>query len=311
MTSSTLRIATRKSPLALWQAEHVKARLQQLYPDLAVELVGFTTRGDKILDTPLAKVGGKGLFVKELEVALQEGRADIAVHSMKDVPMEFPDGLGLAVICEREDPTDAFVSNHFERLEDLPAGSRVGTSSLRRQTQLRERFPSLEVLELRGNVNTRLAKLDKGEYDAIILATAGLVRLEMEDRIRQRVAPEQSLPAGGQGALGIECRIKDERIMSFLEPLHHLSSAQCVRAERAMNCRLQGGCQVPIACYAIHKGEGKLWLRGLVGSADGKQVIREELVGDENNPEALGIELANKLLEQGAGDILKEVYGDS
>ena len=311
MTSSPLRIATRKSPLALWQAEYVKARLMQLYPELLVELVGFKTRGDKILDTPLAKVGGKGLFVKELEVALQEGHADIAVHSMKDVPMEFPDGLGLAVICEREDPTDAFVSNHFERLEDLPAGSRVGTSSLRRQTQLRERFPSLEILELRGNVNTRLTKLDKGEYDAIILATAGLVRLEMVDRIRQRIAPEQSLPAGGQGAVGIECRTNDEHVLSLLKPLHHLPSAQCVRAERAMNCRLQGGCQVPIACYAIHQGEGKLWLRGLVGSADGKQVIREDLVGDESNPEALGVELANKLLQQGAGEILNEVYGDS
>lgn len=311
MTTPSLRIATRKSPLALWQAEYVKARLQQLHPELTVELVGFTTRGDKILDTPLAKVGGKGLFVKELEVALLEGHADIAVHSMKDVPMEFPEGLGLTVICEREDPTDAFVSNHFERLEDLPAGSRVGTSSLRRQTQLRERFPSLKILELRGNVNTRLAKLDNGEYDAIILATAGLVRLEMVDRIRQRVAPEQSLPAGGQGAVGIECRLDDTRVRSLLEPLHHLSTAQCVLAERAMNRHLQGGCQVPIACYAIHQGEEQIWLRGLVGSPDGKQVIRDDLLGDVSNPEALGVELAKKLLEQGAGEILRDVYGDS
>ncbi|MDX2349669.1 MAG: hydroxymethylbilane synthase [Porticoccus sp.] len=311
MTTPSLRIATRKSPLALWQAEYVKARLQQLHPELTVELVGFTTRGDKILDTPLAKVGGKGLFVKELEVALLEGHADIAVHSMKDVPMEFPEGLGLTVICEREDPTDAFVSNHFERLEDLPSGSRVGTSSLRRQTQLRERFPSLKILELRGNVNTRLAKLDNGEYDAIILATAGLVRLEMVDRIRQRVAPEQSLPAGGQGAVGIECRMDDARVRSLLEPLHHLSTAQCVLAERAMNRHLQGGCQVPIACYATHQGEGKIWLRGLVGSPDGKQVIRDDLLGDVSNPEALGVELAKKLLEQGAGEILRDVYGDS
>lgn len=311
MTTPSLRIATRKSPLALWQAEYVKARLQQLHPELTVMLVGFTTRGDKILDTPLAKVGGKGLFVKELELALLEGHADIAVHSMKDVPMEFPEGLGLTVICEREDPTDAFVSNHFERLEDLPAGSRVGTSSLRRQTQLRERFPSLKILELRGNVNTRLAKLDNGEYDAIILATAGLVRLKMVDRIRQRVAPEQSLPAGGQGAVGIECRVDDAWVRSLLEPLHHLSTAQCVLAERAMNRHLQGGCQVPIACYATHQGEEKIWLRGLVGSPDGKQVIRNDLLGDVSNPEALGVELAKKLLEQGAGEILRDVYGDS
>jgi hydroxymethylbilane synthase len=312
MATPSLRIATRKSPLALWQAEYVKAHLQQLHPELIVELVGFTTRGDKILDTPLAKVGGKGLFVKELEVALLEGHADIAVHSMKDVPMEFPEGLGLTVICEREDPTDAFVSNQFERLEDLPAGSRVGTSSLRRQTQLRERFPSLEILELRGNVNTRLAKLDKGEYDAIILATAGLVRLGMVDRIRQRIAPEQSLPAGGQGAVGIECRLDDARVRALLAPLHHLKTAQCVLAERAMNRHLQGGCQVPIACYAIHQNDGKdIWLRGLVGSPDGKQVIRNDQLGDVSDPESLGVALAKQLLEQGAGDILKNVYGES
>ncbi|MEH6466683.1 MAG: hydroxymethylbilane synthase [Porticoccus sp.] len=311
MVTPPLRIATRKSPLALWQAEYVKAHLQQLHPELIVELVGFTTRGDKILDTPLAKVGGKGLFVKELEVALLEGHADIAVHSMKDVPMEFPEGLGLTVICEREDPTDAFVSNQFERLENLPAGSRVGTSSLRRQTQLRERFPSLEILELRGNVNTRLAKLDKGEYDAIILATAGLVRLGMVDRIRQRIAPEQSLPAGGQGAVGIECRLDDARVRSLLAPLHHLKTAQCVLAERAMNRHLQGGCQVPIACYAIHQNENEIWLRGLVGSPDGKQVIRDDLRGDVSDPESLGVTLAKQLLEQGAGEILKDVYGES
>ncbi|MEH6468554.1 MAG: hydroxymethylbilane synthase [Porticoccus sp.] len=311
MVTPPLRIATRKSPLALWQAEYVKAHLQQLHPELIVELVGFTTRGDKILDTPLAKVGGKGLFVKELEVALLEGHADIAVHSMKDVPMEFPEGLGLTVICEREDPTDAFVSNQFERLENLPAGSRVGTSSLRRQTQLRERFPSLEILELRGNVNTRLAKLDKGEYDAIILATAGLVRLGMVDRIRQRIAPEQSLPAGGQGAVGIECRLDDARVRSLLAPLHHLRTAQCVLAERAMNRHLQGGCQVPIACYAIHQNENEIWLRGLVGSPDGKQVIRDDLLGDVSDPESLGVALAKQLLEQGAGEILKDVYGES
>ncbi|MBL4567042.1 MAG: hydroxymethylbilane synthase [Porticoccus sp.] len=313
--SSSLRIATRKSPLALWQAEYVKAQLQKRYPDLVVELVGFTTRGDKILDTPLAKVGGKGLFVKELEVALLEGHADIAVHSMKDVPMDFPEGLGLSVICEREDPTDAFVSNQYHSLEDLPAGSRVGTSSLRRQTQLRERYPVLEILELRGNVNTRLNKLDQGEYDAIILATAGLVRLDMVDRIRQRIAPEQSLPAGGQGAVGIESRLDDERVQTLLQHLHHTPTAQCVIAERAMNRHLQGGCQVPIACYAILQGTAEeadeLWLRGLVGSPDGKQVIRDEIRGKATDAEVLGVALAEKLLNLGAGDILKKVYGDN
>lgn len=315
VSSSIVRIATRKSPLALWQAEDVKARLEQLHPGLEIELVGLTTKGDKILDTPLAKVGGKGLFVKELEVAMLEGHADIAVHSMKDVPMEFPEGLGLSIICEREDPTDAFVSNHYDCLEDLPAGSRVGTSSLRRQTQLRERFPEFEILELRGNVNTRLGKLDKGEYDAIILASAGLVRLEMKDRIRQRIAPEQSLPAGGQGAVGIESRLGDERIQVLLEPLHHTPTASCVLAERAMNRHLQGGCQVPIACYAIlgdksgQEGE-EIWLRGLVGSPDGTRVLRDDIRGKAVDAEALGIALAEKLLDQGAGEILKKVYGE-
>lgn len=315
VSSSTVRIATRKSPLALWQAEDVKARLEQLHPNLKIELVGLTTKGDKILDTPLAKVGGKGLFVKELEVAILEGRADIAVHSMKDVPMEFPEGLGLSVICEREDPTDAFVSNHYQRLEDLPAGSRVGTSSLRRQTQLREHFPEFEILELRGNVNTRLGKLDKGEYDAIILASAGLVRLEMKDRIRQRIVPEQSLPAGGQGAVGIESRLDDERIQALLQPLHHTPTAHCVLAERAMNRHLQGGCQVPIACYAILSDNSaqeskEIWLRGLVGSPDGTRVLRDDIRGKAVDAETLGIALAEKLLDQGAGEILKKVYGE-
>lgn len=311
--TATLRIATRKSPLALWQAEHVQALLQQRYPSLEVELVSFTTRGDKILDTPLAKVGGKGLFVKELEAALLDGRADIAVHSMKDVPMEFPEGLGLSVICEREDPTDAFVSNHYDCLDNLPVGGRVGTSSLRRQTQLRECFPSLEVLELRGNVNTRLSKLDNGEYDAIILATAGLVRLDMGERIRQRIAPENSLPAGGQGAVGVEIRLDDDRVKSLLQHLHHVPTAHCVIAERAMNRHLQGGCQVPIACYAILVGQGEdeVWLRGLVGSPDGKQVVRNDIRGKAVDAEALGVELAKKLLAQGAGEILDKVYGDS
>ncbi len=308
--SKHLRIATRKSPLALWQAEYVKERLLQLHPDLEVSLVTFTTKGDKILDVPLAKVGGKGLFVKELEVAMLEDRADIAVHSMKDVPMEFPQGLGLSVICEREDPTDAFVSNHFTRLEDLPSGSRVGTSSLRRQCQLREAFPELLVGDLRGNVQTRLGRLDSGEFDAILLATAGLVRLKMEERISLRLAPEQCLPAGGQGAVGIESRVGDDWVQALLKPLHDEATAECVMAERAMNRRLEGGCQVPIACYAIHRGEQQIWLRGLVGSPDGTRIIRDDISGSVNDAEALGIELAERLLQRGAGVILREVYED-
>ncbi len=313
MNIKRLRIATRKSPLALWQAEYVQSQLQKHYPALAVELVTFVTRGDKILDTPLAKVGGKGLFVKELETAMLEGRADIAVHSMKDVPMEFPDGLGLSVICEREDPTDAFVSNDFQSLDALPAGSRVGTSSLRRQCQLRQRFPQLDILDLRGNVNTRLRKLDEGQYDAIILASAGLIRLEMRDRIRQHISPEASLPAGGQGAVGIESRTTDSEVNQLLQKLHHQDTASCVLAERAMNRRLEGGCQVPIACYAVLEtgtgGESQLWLRGLVGSPDGSVVLQDQICGPEAQAEALGISLAERLLARGAGDILQQVYG--
>lgn len=303
----TLRIATRKSPLALWQAEFIKAELERHHENLSVELIGMTSRGDKILDVPLAKVGGKGLFVKELEQALLENEADIAVHSMKDVPMEFPEGLGLATICEREQPTDAFVSNHYDTLESLPEGSVVGTSSLRRETQLRERRPDLEIKFLRGNVNTRLAKLDAGEYDAIILASAGLIRLEMEDRIRQHIPPEQSLPAGGQGAVGVECRINDEQTLALLAPLHHTRTATCVKAERAMNRRLEGGCQVPIACYAILE-EDQIYLRGLVGRPDGSVVLRDEIHGAAGDAEQLGITLAERLLEAGADVILRDVY---
>lgn len=306
--AQTLRIATRQSKLALWQAEHIKARLQQLHPDLGVELVGFTTRGDKILDTPLAKIGGKGLFVKELESALLDGRADLAVHSMKDVPMEFPEGLGLAVICEREDPTDALVSNRFANIDELPAGSRIGTSSLRRQCQLRARRPDLDIHWLRGNVQTRLGKLDQGEFDAIILATSGLVRLELQERIAQRLAPEWSLPAGGQGALGIETRNDDSVTNALIQPLSHEPSALCVRAERALNRRLEGGCQVPIACYAVLE-ENQLWLRGLVGDPDGSELFEVEGRGAMNEPEALGIRLAEELLAQGAGKVLERVYG--
>jgi hydroxymethylbilane synthase len=307
--SHTLRIATRKSALALWQAEFVKAELERFHPDLQVELVPMVSRGDKILDVPLAKVGGKGLFVKELEHALVAGEADIAVHSMKDVPMEFPEGLGLEVICEREDPTDAFVSNHFASLAELPEGSVVGTSSLRRQCQLLANRPDLKIKFLRGNVNTRLKKLDDGEYDAIILATAGLVRLEMSDRIRERIAPEEMLPAGGQGAVGIECRIDDESTRELLKPLHHALTAERVMAERAMNKRLEGGCQVPIGCYAIHTDDG-LWLRGLVGSPDGAEMIEADIRGACSEAETMGVTLAEQLLSYGADRILKEVYGD-
>ncbi|OMH38981.1 hydroxymethylbilane synthase [Motiliproteus sp. MSK22-1] len=310
MPEKLIRIATRKSPLALWQAEFIKAELEKHHPGIKVELLGMTSRGDKILDVPLAKVGGKGLFVKELEHALLENQADIAVHSMKDVPMEFPEGLGLAIICERETPTDAFVSNRYNSLDELPEGSVVGTSSLRRETQLRERRPDLQVKFLRGNVNTRLAKLDNGDYDAIILASAGLIRLKMEDRIKQQIPPEQSLPAGGQGAVGVECRMADEQTVALLTPLHHQDTAYRVKAERAMNKRLEGGCQVPIACYATLDDKKQIYLRGLVGKPDGSLVLRAEINGPAEQCESLGITLAEELLSQGAAAILKEVYGE-
>ena len=305
---STIRIATRKSPLALWQAHFVQSRLQQLYPQLRVELLPMSTKGDKILDSPLAKVGGKGLFVKELEQAILAGDAEIAVHSMKDVPVEFPDGLGLSIICEREDPRDAFVSARFTSLAELPAGSRVGTSSLRRQCQLRASRPDLQILDLRGNVNSRLAKLDAGEYDAILLAAAGLKRLGLQERITTLLTPEQSLPANGQGAVGIECRLDDDELLTLLAPLEHVPTRQRVLAERAMNRALQGGCQVPIGAYAELEGD-QLWLRGLVGSADGRQILRAECRGAASAPEALGQALADQLLAQGAAHLLSEVYG--
>lgn len=308
--SRTITIATRESLLALWQAEYVRSELQRVHPGLEVRLLGMTSRGDQLLDVPLAKVGGKGLFVKELETALLDGSADIAVHSMKDVPMTFPEGLRLGVICEREDPRDAFVSNHYESLDDLPAGSVVGTSSLRRECQVREARPDLTVRFLRGNVQTRLRKLDEGEYDAIILATAGLLRLELDARIRQRIPDTQSLPAGGQGAVGIELRSDDRELLELLAPLHHEASAQCVTAERALNRRLEGGCQVPIACYAQHVDDGRqLWLRGLVGEPDGSRVLRVEGRAPVAEAEALGIRMAEELLAQGAGEILAAVYG--
>jgi hydroxymethylbilane synthase len=285
---TTLRIATRESQLALWQAEFIKAELERHHPGLQVELLGMKTKGDIILDVPLAKVGGKGLFVKELEQAMLDDRADIAVHSMKDVPMEFPDGLGLAIICDREDPTDAFVSNQYASLDDLPEGAKVGTSSLRRQLQIKAVRPDLTLLDLRGNVNTRLAKLDNGDYDAIILASAGLLRLNFAERIRSRLPIELSLPAGGQGAVGVECRTNDARTRALLAPLHHKDTADRVLAERALNRRLEGGCQVPIACYAQLQGDN-LYLRGLVGEPSGKTVLRAEVTGPRAKAEQLGV----------------------
>lgn len=302
-----LRIATRKSPLALWQAHFVRDALTKAHSDLEVEIIGLTTRGDKILDTPLAKIGGKGLFVKELEVALLEGRADIAVHSMKDVPMALPEGLTLSVICKREDPRDAFVSRRYSSVSELPPGARVGTSSMRRQCQLVARYPELQLLDLRGNVNTRLARLDSDEYDAIILATAGLLRLDMAERISQRMPVDDSLPAGGQGAVGIECRGNDARTQALLSVLHHPETASCVIAERAVNCALQGGCQVPIACYAELMGAEQLYLRALVGSLDGRLMLREEIYGSVDRAEQLGIELAQRLLVRGADKILSAI----
>ncbi|HEY9036980.1 MAG TPA: hydroxymethylbilane synthase [Pseudomonadales bacterium] len=309
MTSPrSLRIATRESPLALWQAHFVKDRLEAAHPGLQVALVGMTTEGDRILGVPLAKIGGKGLFIKELEQAMLEGRADIAVHSMKDVPMQLPEGFVIGAICEREDPRDAFVSNTLASLSELPEGARVGTSSLRRQCQLRGWRSDLEILDLRGNVNTRLAKLDRGEFDAIILAAAGLIRLGMADRIREAINPLQCLPAVGQGAVGIEVRDGDDAILELLKPLHHQPTALCVRAERAMNRRLEGGCQVPIAGYAQWNGE-QLRLHALVGSVDGSRQIEETRSGPASDPEALGLAVANQLLADGAGAILAEVYG--
>lgn len=305
--NQTLRIATRQSPLALWQAYYVRDHLQAHWPDLTVELVPMVTRGDVLLDTPLAKVGGKGLFVKELELALLDGRADIAVHSMKDVPVAFPEGLGLVTICEREDPRDAFVSPKYARLEDLPEGSIVGTSSLRRQCQLREIRPDLIVRDLRGNVGTRLAKLDNGDYDAIILAAAGLKRLELEERIRYALPPEQSLPAVGQGAVGIECRLNDVQTQALLAPLNDIDTATRVSAERAMNTRLDGGCQVPIGSYSELNGD-EIWLRALVGKPDGTLIIRGERRGPRAKAADLGVSLAEELLERGAREILEDVY---
>lgn len=309
MNKTTVRIATRKSALALWQAEYVKTQLEHFHADINVELVPMTTKGDIILDTPLAKVGGKGLFVKELEVAMLENRADIAVHSMKDVPVDFPEGLGLEVICPREDPRDAFVSNRYNTLSDLPDGAIVGTSSLRRQCQLKASRPDLDIRDLRGNVNTRLKKLDDGQYDAIILAAAGLIRLEMNERITQFIEPEQMLPANGQGAVGIECRRDDSTIKNLLAPLECRITRARVLAERAMNKALEGGCQVPIGSYGVISADGKdIYLRGLVGAVDGSELIESEITGPIEHGEDLGNKLAQALLDRGADKILQQVY---
>lgn len=307
MLGKTLKIATRQSPLALWQANYVKDRLQQLYPDLTIELVPMVTKGDVILDSPLAKIGGKGLFVKELENALLNKEADIAVHSMKDVPMQFPEGLGLAVICQREDPRDAFVSHSYRTFAELPQGAVVGTSSLRRQCQLKALRPDLDIRSLRGNVGTRLSKLDNGDYDAIILASAGLIRLGLADRIASFIDVEQSLPAAGQGAVGIECRTDDAQVQALLAPLADAETTYCVLAERAMNNHLQGGCQVPIGGYAVLQ-QGQLYLRALVGDIDGSRIIRAEGKSAVENAEVLGVQIAEQLLAQGADKILQAIY---
>ena len=307
MLEKTLKIATRQSPLALWQANYVKDRLQQLYPDLTIELVPMVTKGDVILDSPLSKIGGKGLFVKELENALLNKEADIAVHSMKDVPMQFPEGLGLAVICQREDPRDAFVSHSYRTFAELPQGAVVGTSSLRRQCQLKALRPDLDIRSLRGNVGTRLSKLDNGDYDAIILASAGLIRLGLADRIASFIDVEQSLPAAGQGAVGIECRTDDMQVQALLAPLADAETTYCVLAERAMNNHLQGGCQVPIGGYAVLQ-QGQLYLRALVGDIDGSRIIRAEGKSAVENAEVLGVKIAEQLLAQGADKILQAIY---
>ncbi len=305
---NVLRLGTRKSALALWQAEYVRAALCARHPGLAVELVKITTEGDRILDRPLAMVGGKGLFIKELEQALFDRRIDLAVHSMKDLTVTLPDGLHIAAVCEREDPRDAFVSNRHTALAALPAGARVGTSSLRRQCQLRALYPALDVVTLRGNVNTRLAKLDAGEFDAILLAVAGLKRLGFGDRIREALPISVSLPAVGQGAVCIECRVDDPETNRLLAPLDHAATRTCVAAERALNAALEGGCQVPIAGFA-ELTDGALHLRALVGAPDGARVVRGERRGPESDAEAIGAALAHELLARGAKEILDGVYG--
>jgi hydroxymethylbilane synthase len=306
MTKSQLTIATRESPLALWQAYWVKNNLELRYPDLSVHLLGMTTKADKMLETPLYEIGGKGLFVKELEEALFDKRADIAVHSIKDVPMILPEGLCMPIMCEREEPRDVMVSNKFTSIADLPMHAVVGTSSLRRQSQLRAWRPDLKIVDLRGNVNTRLQKLDSDEFAAIILAAAGLKRLGLANRIASYLSTEECLPAVGQGVLGIECRADDELTQALIAPLDHARTHACVVAERALCRRLGGGCQVPLGAYA-EISQGKLNLRGLVARVDGTLILRAQQTGEIENPEALGLRVAEELLEQGAEEILRNV----
>ena len=300
-----LKIATRKSPLALWQAEFVKSKLEAIYPDLKVELVKMTTQGDQILNSPLSKIGGKSLFIKELEVGIMEGRADIAVHSMKDVPYELPQGFEIGAILERENPFDAFVSNDFNSIQDLPIGAKLGSCSLRRIVQVKAMRPDLEILDLRGNVNTRLKKLDDGEYDAIILACSGLTRLGFDNRIKQDLSPDDSLPAVGQGALGIEIKANDHEISNLIKPLIHQKTQIEVNAERALNTTLQGGCSVAIGAFATSE-DSKLTLSGMVGNVDSGEIIRVQETGETSKPIDLGIRAAKKLLSLGARELLNE-----
>lgn len=302
-TPKKLVIASRESALAMWQARHIQNRLQTLYPDTDVSILGMTTTGDQILDTPLAKVGGKGLFVKELETALADGRADLAVHSMKDVPMNLPEGFMLAATGEREDARDAFVSNNYTSLDALPPGSIIGTSSLRRQSQLQARFPQLKIESLRGNLQTRLRKLDEGQYAAIILAAAGLIRLELGNRIRQFISPEQSIPAVGQGALGIEISAHRTDMLAVLAPLNHPDTQVCVEAERSMSRALAGSCTVPLGAYALCEGN-TIHMTGFVASVDGKQMLVEKASGNRDQADALGKTLAAQLIAKGADKIL-------
>jgi len=305
-TPKKLVIASRESMLAMWQAEHIKGRLKALYPDCEVEILGMTTRGDQILDRTLSKIGGKGLFIKELEQALQDGRADLAVHSIKDVPMELPEGFALAAIGERASPFDAFVSNQYARLEEMPEGAIVGTSSLRREAQLRAKFPHLTIKPLRGNVQTRLSKLDNGDYDAVILAAAGLQRLGLDGRIREILSPADSLPAAGQGALGIEIAARRTDLADILRPLNHEETAACVTAERALARALGGSCQVPLAAYCVME-DGLLTLNGLVGHPDGSVIIEASAQAPASYADALGRAVAKRLADDGAEELIAAV----
>ena len=308
-TPKKLVIASRESMLAMWQAEYIKGRLKALYPDCEVEILGMTTRGDQILDRTLSKIGGKGLFIKELEQALQDGRADLAVHSIKDVPMELPEGFALAAIGERASPFDAFVSNQYARLEEMPAGAIVGTSSLRREAQLRAKLPHLTIKPLRGNVQTRLSKLDNGDYDAVILAAAGLQRLGLDGRIREILSPADSLPAAGQGALGIEIAARRTDLADILRPLNHEETAACVTAERALARALGGSCQVPLAAYCVME-DGLLTLNGLVGHPDGSVIIEASAQAPAAYADALGRAVAKRLADDGAEELIAAVLAE-